>query len=178
MASVRDTLILYNFSEEADIKRFEPRTKNPGDTPVVWAVSAERLRNYFLPRDCPRVTFFAGAGASAEDQARLLGDSAAVVAFETSWLERVRRARLFCYHLPSDHFHCTDRNAGYYQSQAAVEPMDMDVIDDCLAALAAAGVEIRIVPSLWALHDAVLASTLSYSFIRMRNATPREGNRG
>ncbi|HLJ10943.1 MAG TPA: hypothetical protein VKU82_07125 [Planctomycetaceae bacterium] len=33
--------------------------KNPAsefiEQPVVWAIDAERLRNYLVPRDCPRI---------------------------------------------------------------------------------------------------------------------------
>jgi Family of unknown function (DUF6886) len=32
---------------------------------------------------------------------------------------------------------------------------------------------LRVMPSLWQLHDAVVASTLQFSIIRMRNAQPR-----
>ena len=46
-------------------------------------------------------------------------------------------------------------------------------VNDCLAALAGRGVEIRVLPSLWNLHDAVVQSSVSYSIIRMRNASPR-----
>jgi hypothetical protein len=35
------------------------------------------------------------------------------------------------------------------------------------------GVDFRVVPNLWPLRDAVAASTLQFSIIRMRNALPR-----
>jgi hypothetical protein len=35
------------------------------------------------------------------------------------------------------------------------------------------GAEVRLVESLWPLHDAVAASTLEFSMIRMRNAKQR-----
>jgi hypothetical protein len=165
--------MLYHVSEEFGISRFEPRSGSTSDQPVVWAVSAERLRNYLLPRDCPRVTFFAGERTTAADRERLLGANEAVVAFQSDWLDRVRQARLFCYHLPEHGFTCVDRCAGYFQSTTAVVPESVDVVGDCLSALVSRGVEVRIVPTLWPLHDAVVASTLSYSIIRMRNAAPR-----
>jgi hypothetical protein len=34
------------------------------------------------------------------------------------------------------------------------------------------GVELRVLPTLWPLRDAVLESSLQFSMIRMRNATP------
>jgi hypothetical protein len=165
--------MLFHISEEPRILRFEPRPNAEGTDPVVWAVDESRLRNYLLPRDCPRVTFYAGAKATDADRERFLGESEAVVAIESGWLDRVRSARLYCYAMPPETFACTDANAGYYQSQVAVTPTEVTVIDDLLGALASRGVEIRIMTSLWDLHDAVAASTLCYSIIRMRNATPR-----
>jgi hypothetical protein len=166
--------MLYHLSEQSGILRFEPRPEKGFDDPVVWAVNDEKLRNYLLPRDCPRVTFFAGPRTEPGDIERFLGSSAAVVAFEAAWLERVQRARLFCYHLPEETFKCVDRNAGYFHSNQSVVPVKVEVFDDLLGALVSRGVEIRILPSLWPLHDAVVESTLSYSIIRMRNADPRE----
>jgi hypothetical protein len=168
--------MLFHVSEEYGITRFDPRPAPGIEEPVVWAVSGERLRNYLLPRDCPRVTFFAGARTKPDDVERFLGSSSAVVAFEAAWLDRVRQARLFCYHLPEETFKCVDRCAGYFHSTESIVPSHMEVIDDLLTALTSRGVEIRVLPTLWALHDAVVESTLSYSIIRMRNALPREDN--
>jgi hypothetical protein len=165
--------MLYHVSEDSGISRFEPRLGPSGDQPVVWAVSAERLRNYLLPRDCPRVTFFSGDRTTPADRDRLLGQAEVVVAFQGDWLERVRQTRLFCYQLPEQGFECVDRCAGYFQNTTAVIPDGVEVVDDCLSALVSRGVEVRIVPTLWPLHDAVVASTVSYSIIRMRNAAPR-----
>ena len=39
-------------------------------------------RNYLLPRDCPRVTYFAGRETAAADVERFLGSSPAVIAVE------------------------------------------------------------------------------------------------
>jgi hypothetical protein len=49
--------VLFHVSEEAGLARFEPRPSPSADAPVVWAVDADRLRNYLLPRECPRVTY-------------------------------------------------------------------------------------------------------------------------
>jgi hypothetical protein len=165
--------MLFHISDQSDIRVFDPRPSQYTAEPVVWAIDDARLRNYLLPRDCPRVTFYAGPSTSAADAARFLGSSRAVVAFESAWLDRVRAARLFCYHLPEMHFTCWDEGAGYFVSRAAVVPQGMDVIEDLLAALGERGVEVRILPSLWSLRDAVIASSLEFSFIRMRNASPR-----
>jgi hypothetical protein len=165
--------MLFHVSEEAGITRFDPR-KAPGVArPVVWAVDEEKLRNYLLPRDCPRVTFFAQSDSSAADVERFLGSSHSVVAIESAWLERVRRARLFCYRLPDATFKCIDSCAGYFHSDEAVIPEKVEVINDLLNALSSRGIELRILRSLWPLHDAIAGSTLGFSMIRMRNASPQ-----
>ena len=162
--------MLYHVSEESRIAVFNPRPAAGVDHDVVWAVGEDRLRNYLLPRECPRIAFYANPRTTALDRERFLGSSKIVIAIESDWLVRVRAARLFCYHIPGDGFVCVDRNAGYFQSRSAVIPDGVTLIDDCIAALVSRGVDVRLLPSLWTLHDAVQASTLCYSFIRMRNA--------
>jgi hypothetical protein len=165
--------MLVHVSEEPGIERFEPRPSPFADEPVVWAIDAERLRNYLLPRDCPRVTYYAGPETTATDVERFLGSNPAVVAVESAWLERLRSCRLYCYHLPPETFECLDKCAGYFVSRRPVVPAQVQVIEDVLAALLSRGIELRFLPDLWALRDAVVSSTLRFSVIRMRNAAPR-----
>jgi hypothetical protein len=165
---------LFHISDEPTIRRFEPRPSELTTEPVVWAVDDERLRNYLLPRDCPRVTFYAGLTTSARDIEQFLGSSRAVVAFESDWLDRVRSTKLFCYHLPATGFSCLDECAGYFIARQPIIPERVEVFENLLGALHARGVEVRIIPSLWSLHDSVMKSTLQFSMIRMRNAAPRD----
>jgi len=165
--------VLFHVSEDGGIERFDPRPSEYTTEPVVWSIDADRLRNYLLPRDCPRVTFYAGPQTTAADRERFLGASQAVVAIEQRWFDRLRASRLFCYHLPPDTFECIDTCAGYYVSRVPVRPTQMDVIDDAIAELQRRNVELRVASTLWPLRDAVAASTLMFSIIRMRNAEPR-----
>jgi hypothetical protein len=165
--------VLFHVSEESGIERFEPRPSPYADGPVVWAIDAERLRNYLLPRDCPRVTYYAGPETTAADVERFLGSSAAVVAVESAWLQRLRSCRLYCYHLRPETFACVDDCAGYFVSRRPVVPAQVQVVEDLLAALLSRGVELRFLPELWPLRDAVVSSTLRFSLIRLRNAAPR-----
>ncbi|MGE3317548.1 MAG: DUF6886 family protein [Planctomycetaceae bacterium] len=166
--------MLFHVSEEPGITRFAPRESRFTDDLVVWAIDREHLRNYLLPRECPRVTFCAASDSAPADVARFLGSSRAVVAFEAEWLQRIQETRLCCYHMPDASFECLDRDAGYYVSRETVSPVRVDMIEDSIAAIAATGCEIRILPTLWPLYDAVVASSLSYSIIRMQNAVPRQ----
>ncbi|HKQ63332.1 MAG TPA: hypothetical protein VJS92_18730 [Candidatus Polarisedimenticolaceae bacterium] len=164
--------MLFHVSEEAGIARFVPRSPSGGGDPVVWAIDAERLRNYLVPRDCPRVTYYAGRTTTEADARRFLGASPAVVAIEREWFPRARTCRLYCYHLPAGTFACVDACAGYHVSRVPVVPDRVELIDDPLAELVRRGVEVRIVSSLWPLRDAVAGSSLRFSMIRMRNAVP------
>src|SRR5262245_59191997 len=165
--------MLFDVSEESGIERFEPRPWPYTDEPVVWAIDADRLRNYLLPRECPRLTYHAGRETTRADVDRFLGSSPAVVAVESAWLKRLRSCRLYCYHLPPETFACIDECAGYFVSREPVVPTGVQVVDDLLVTLLERGVELRFVPDLWALRDAVVTSTLQFSLIRMRNALPR-----
>jgi hypothetical protein len=167
---------LFHVSEEPGITRFEPRASAYANEPVVWAIHADRLCNYLLPRDCPRVAFYAGPETTSCDVERFVGSSRAVVAIERGWLPRVRSSRLYCYHMPSDTFECHDACAGYYVSRVAVVPQRTELIEDPLMHIAQRGVEVRILPSLWPLRDAVVASSLQFSIIRMRNASPKRSD--
>ena len=85
----------------------------------------------------------------------------------------MRQATLWLYEFPADDFHIHDDGAGYYVAARAVAPLSVRRIDDVLAELTRRDVELRVTPSLWPLRDAVLASSLQFSFIRMANARPR-----
>jgi hypothetical protein len=165
--------MLFHVSEESGIERFEPRASEDAGEPVVWAIDAQRLRNYLVPRECPRVTFYAGRETTPADVERFLGSSPAVVAVEGGWFERLRSCRLYCYHLPPETFECLDECAGYFVSRTPVVPARVEVFEDPIAELLGRKVELRFVPDLWPLRDAVVASTLRFSLIRMRNALPR-----
>jgi hypothetical protein len=51
-------------------------------------------------------------------------------------------------------------------------PLGVDPVGDLLAKHASAGVELRFVTSVWPFWDAVVASGLPFSGVRLSNATP------
>jgi hypothetical protein len=159
--------MLYHVSEETGISVFVPRPSPLVQQPVVWAIDGAHLRNYLLPRNCPRVTYAAGPNTTAADRATFLEHDRPVVAIEAAWTQRVTEARLACYHLPSDSFEPFDSTAGYFISREQVVPSRVELIADPLARLLEWNVDLRVVPDLWPLHDAVAASTLEFSMIRM-----------
>src|SRR5580693_955232 len=98
---------LFHISEESGIGKFVPRPSPSffaaitGD--VVYAITDKLLHNYLLPRDCPRVTYYANPNSSPEDVGRFLGQSNArfVVAVETGWFARIKDTTLYSYEFPA-----------------------------------------------------------------------------
>jgi hypothetical protein len=168
---------LFHVSEDAAIERFDPRPSPSTDAGVigtaVWALAEPFLPNYLLPRDCPRICFRAKDTTTEADRERFLGAAGHVVAFEASWLDRVRRARLAVYEMPPATFTDALLEAGYWISRESVVPVGVTLIDDCLGALVAAGAEVRVLQDFWPLCDAVAGSSLRFSVIRKRNAAAR-----
>ena len=171
-AKVSETSMLFHISEAQGIERFDPRPSELTAAPVVWAIGADRLRNYLVPRECPRVTFYAGPQTTLADRERFLGSGVAVVAVEQDWLARVQGSRLYCYHLLPQTFECVDACAGYFVSRESVLPARVELLEDPVSELRRRA-ELRVLPNLWPLRDAVVASSLQFSMIRMRSALPR-----
>ena len=167
---------LFHFSEEPGIERFEPRPprNHPHDPAVVWAVAEGHASHYCFPRDCPRVVFWVGPDTSETDRNRYFAHTTArkVIAIETAWVSRVRSAVLYIYHLPAESFVLQDETAGYYVSTEAVTPSKVEPAGDLLSRLVASGAELRVTPSLQPLATTLPSSTVAFSMIRLRNASP------
>lgn len=166
--------VLYHISEESGIERFDPRPfpEDPSQQGV-WAIEERLVHNYLLPRDCPRVTFHCGPETAADDISHhLSGDrNRRVVAIESGWRERAFTTRLCRYTLPGESFELIDPSAGYWVSRDAVVPVSRTLIENPVDELLTSGVELRVVASLWPLHQSISESTLEFSMIRMRNAS-------
>ena len=168
--------VLLHFSEDPSIEVFEPHVAATAaeDEPLVWAVDDAHQPMFWFPRQCPRATFWRGPQTSDTDADRLLLGSWRVHAIEWDWLERVQRAELFVYSFDSGPFERQgDPETGYWVTRAPVRPVGVSPVGDLLARHAAAGIELRLVTSLWPLWDQVAASTLRFSGSRLRNARPR-----
>lgn len=162
--------MLYHVSETDGIEVFEPRWDDAQQRAIIWAIHEDRLHNYLLPRDCPRVAYFAKDDSTSADVEQYLGASRAVVAVESRWSERVRSTRLYCYQLPAAPFRMIDAGAGYYVSEQPVTPISVRCIESPMTALLERDIEVRFMPDLVAFSARIAASTLQFSLIRMRNA--------
>ena len=141
---------------------------------MVWAIDTQHLHNYLLPRNCPRVTFFTVPNSDPEDVKRLMGVTSAkhVVAIEAGWLQKIQKHCLYQFVFDAEDFTLVDQVAGYWISRKPAIPIAQTKIDDILTALLKHDVELRIMPRLWKLREAVINSTLGYSIIRMNKAQP------
>jgi hypothetical protein len=155
---------LWHVSEDATIERFVPHED------LVWAIDTRHLPLYWFPRECPRATFWATSETSDDDVERWLdGDrTRRVHVIESGWLERMRETRVVAYRMPESSFEPEDR---FWVSRETVDPLEVVELGDLLARHAAARIELRVAPALYPLWDSVVASTLDFSGIRLRNAT-------
>lgn len=166
--------MLYHFSEDPSIEQFEPRTPlhRPEVEPAVWAIEAWTAPKYLFPRDCPRVCFWPAPTTTPDDYERFYRyvDGRMVTAIEAAWLHRLTQTTLYRYVLPAATFEPLLNEVGTYISRHTVVPLGVEPVGDLMTALVAAPVELRICQSLVPLGLAIIASTMDFSLIRMRNA--------
>ncbi|OZB96183.1 DUF6886 family protein [Paenibacillus sp. XY044] len=163
---------LFHFSEEPDIQIFEPRTIYDQTDAKVWTIDEYHAPHYYFPRECPRVCLWPKDDTRDMDVERFFGMSKAnrIIAIETGWYERVKQGTIYRYAFDSADFELEEENAGYYVSRHPVIPMEVERIDDLIAAILNEGIELRITPSLQPLREQILKSTVNFSMIRMKNA--------
>jgi hypothetical protein len=87
---------------------------------------------------------------------------------EAAWLDRLFSARIHRYELPVDAFESL-ADAGMWVSGEPVLPVGFETLSDQPGALAAQGVELRVLDSLVPLKE-VWSISLHVSGIRLRNA--------
>jgi hypothetical protein len=150
-------------SEDPALGRFVPRGGK------VWAIDTRHLPLYWFPRDCPRATFWANDETSDVDVDAWLGGhrERRVHAIEPSWLDRMRTTTLYAYRMPEETFELEDR---FFVSPVTVDALERVELGDLVQLHADAGIELRFDRQLLELWERVLATTLDYSGIRLRNA--------
>jgi hypothetical protein len=165
---------LWHFSEDPDLAVFHPHTPrtNPTVAPLVWAVDTRHAPLFWFPRDCPRGCIWTTTSTTAEDREAFFGQSAAarIHVMEAAWLPRMRACRLFAYRLPPGSFRPHDEVGGYWISSDIVTATERLTVDDLLGRHVAAGIELRITPSIWPFWQRVVASTVEFSGLRLRNS--------
>lgn len=170
------SVVLFHFSEDSTIERFVPHVPrtNPTQAPAVWAIDAEHAPLYWFPRDCPRVTAWPRTDAEIDGFQRAFATTARRVhAIELAWLDRVRSTALYCYRFDAATFRPWVEASGQWISDSVVEPLGVEPVGDLLEHHVDARIELRLVPSLWPLHDLAVSDAWDFSIVRMSNARPR-----
>ena len=155
---------LWHVSEDDSIRRFEPRDGK------VWAIATRLLPLYWFPRDCPRATFWAESTTMHEDVERFLGGDRArrVHVVEPDSLDRMRTTRVLAYRMPEGTF--VENDDRFWISAEPVEPLELVELGDLVERHEAAGIALDADDDLLGLWDEVVASSLGFSGIRLRNA--------
>jgi hypothetical protein len=167
---------IFHISEEPSIGLFRPRpspSKFAGlEEDVVFGIGEMLLHNYLLPRECPRVTYYATAATTPQDRDIFLQTGAEyVLIVESKWVPVIQRTELFCYEFDSTNFSIIDECARYYISKKEELPVSVTRIEDVFGELfKRKNVEVRIVADLMPIAEKVAGSSLNFSLIRMRNA--------
>ena len=163
---------LWHVSEDRTIERFEPHHHplHANDEPLVYAVDTRHLPLYWFPRDCPRACWWATDETSDDDVDEWLdGDrNRRVSVLESGWFDRMKTVRLYAYRMPDAAFEPWDK---FFVSRETVTPLERIELGDLVARHVDARIELRIAPALYPLWDRVVATTLDFSGIRLRNAT-------
>ena len=169
--------VLLHFSEDPSIQVFHPHVARTAqvDGERVWAIDAEHAPSYWFPRQCPRACCWVGPRPPTATGAALLalGGARRMHAIESGWLERMRACRLYVYRFDPGPFVSEPDSGGAWCARESVRPLGVEPVGDLLERHAQAGIELRIVPSLWPLIDAIVDSGLAFSIIRKTNAKPR-----
>jgi hypothetical protein len=96
-----------------------------------------------------------------------------VHAIEFGWLRRVQSARLYAYRFDARAFRPFGDPPNAHVASEPVEPLGApEAVGDLLALHQDAGVEVRLMVTLWPFWRRVVTSTLGFSGIRLRNALP------
>jgi hypothetical protein len=164
-----------HFSEDPAIRTFRPHiaptSSKTGE--YVWAVGHDRAPDYWFPRQCPRAMAWVGPGTTPQDRSRIIGDGSGtrVHAIEYGWLEAIRTVELYAYRLPAEPFELAE---AAWVATTEVTPLGPpERVGDLFELHAEAGIQLRVLPRLHEFWDAVVASTLEFSGIRLRNAIAR-----
>ena len=167
---------MYHFSEDPTFTRFVPHVPrtNPAHPPAVWAIDEEHSPLYWFPRDCPRVTAWPRNDIEAASfHVAFATEAHRVHAIEEGWLERMATATVYRYELDAANFAPWNDASGQWICDDDVEPLSVSPVGDLLALHRDAGIELRVVDSLWPLRDLAHRGPWDFSTVRMGNARPR-----
>ena len=165
-----------HFSEDPTITRFDPHVAVTAQQPepYVWAVDYDRAPDYWFPRQCPRALAWVAPETTEEDRDRIIGPGGGlrVHAIEYGWLERMRTVELYAYRFDVGDFRpFGEPEAHAHVAEKPVTPLGPpERVRNLFELYEEADIQLRVLPNLLPFWDQVIASTLGFSGIRLRNA--------
>ncbi len=168
-----------HFTEDPTITRFVPHVARTSTLPgaYVWAVDAAQAPSYWFPRQCPRAMAWTVETTTAADRDRIIGAGCGerVHAIEYGWLDAFLAVELYAYRFPAAAFLPIGEPAPH--AMVATEPVEplgpAEPVGNLLRLHEESGIQLRVLDNLWRFWDEVIASTVQFSGIRLRNARPR-----
>jgi hypothetical protein len=170
-----------HFSEDPTIERFVPHVvpTSGTNTPYVWAVDWRNAPSYWFPRQCPRAMAWVRDGTTPADRDRIIGAGCGdrVHAIEYAWLDAMLSTELYAYRFADDRFEPITAPGAQPHAWVATDTVTPlappEPVGNLLECHATAGIQLRLLADVWPFWDEVIASTVGYSGIRLRNARPR-----
>ena len=167
---------LFHFSHDPSIERFTPHVPatNPTQPASVWAIDAERAPLHWFPRDCQRVAVWLRDDAERHLFSQAFCTAAPRVhAIELGRLRVLASAVLYRYRFDSSPFRPWSEASGQWISDRAVEPSEVERLDDLIGCHVTAGIELRAVPDLWPIRDLAVSGPWDFSVVRFQLAAAR-----
>jgi hypothetical protein len=164
-----------HFSEDPSIKHFAPHVAKTAQQPeaYVWAVDYDRAPDYWFPRQCPRALAWVTPDTTDEDRDRIIGPGGGlrIHAVEYGWLEAMRTVELYAYRFAAADFEPFGKPVS--NAHVAVRPVTPlgppERVGNLFDLFEEASIQLRVLPDLLPFWDQVIASTLGFSGIRLRN---------
>lgn len=159
----------FHVSENDDIQVFYPRFLErrrdiDQGNGLIWAVTLDKVYNFFFPENCPRLSTFKGKAPNYLSE----HDPDVCAYIHKDWYDQLKQCRLTIYEFDSGDFELQDEIAGYYVSQKTQKPIEKYHVKDCLKALEAFDVTLHIINDLEKQAGAIMHDTHNYSFRKMK----------
>jgi len=166
---------LFHISDDKNIEKFIPRESKAiwNYQKYVWSISEDKIQNYLLPRDCPRICLkmnkLLTIGYCIEELE--LKQYENIIFAPESWEKKIENSILYRYEFSSKYFKVIDKIAEYYVSEKVEIPIEVRIINNCFEALGKTKTKLILLEgnSMNKVKENVINNTNEFSIIRWSN---------